>query len=45
MMDENKIKNLKVYTYHRPRKPLRATSTSDRANGRLYLGESVDFEI
>ena len=31
MMDENRIKNLKTYTYHRPRKPLRATSTSDRA--------------
>ena len=31
MMDENKIKNLKTYTYHSPRKPLRATSTSDRA--------------
>ena len=27
MMDENKIKNLKVYTYHRPWKPLRARVT------------------
>ena len=26
------IGNLKTYTYHRPRKPLRATSTSDRAS-------------
>ena len=32
MMDENRIKNLNTYTYHRPRKPLRATSTSDKAN-------------
>ena len=32
MMDENRIRNLKTYTYHRPRKPLSATSTRDRAN-------------
>ena len=32
MMDENNIRNLKTYTYHRPRKPLRATSTRDRTN-------------
>ena len=48
MMDENKIKNLKTYTYHRPRKPLRATSTRDRANvtvHKIWRGHGYQFPI
>ena len=44
MMDENKIRNLMTYTYHKPRKPLRATSAKDIANvtvHKIYKGMGI----